>query len=408
MSGQDSGELTDILETLENLEQSVMQYEDSLNEGDEDSSIIHIIFRYAHNLKSALAMAHKEYSSELIHAVESEFDLIRSGKAAANTEVIDKTFASIDLIKENLYQETEDEEVLKALQEQVEELQETTKDEGLAVIRFPLTAEAEKLLKEAEDKKYTVYQIEKLINSDIEPESLTALPIYEDIKEIGFHIITHPPFDKIEKNAEEAVLKILFASEKGADELFYDIFDPFREVDIKNRTGGAAPEKDPSKKTAATAAVGTRAPASTEKQKAVSSNKKPGEFTILIVEDDFTTRHLEESIMREFGECEVAVSGDEAVRAFESRLVNKEPYDLILLDILIPNMDGHAVLETIRDFEEEKGIRGFDRTKVIVVSNLRDMENITKSFRGQSDSYIVKPVTKNKITRELKRLKLLA
>ena len=405
MSGQDSGELTDILETLENLEQSVMQYEDSLNEGDEDSSIIHIIFRYAHNLKSALAMAHKEYSSELIHAVESEFDLIRSGKAAANTEVIDKTFASIDLIKENLYQETEDEEALKALQEQVEELQETTKDEGLAGIRFPLTAEAEKLLKEAEDKKYTVYQIEKLINSDIDPESLAALPIYEDIKEIGFHIITYPPFDQIDKNAEEAVLKILFASEKGADELFYDIFDPFREVDIQNRTGGAAPEKVSSTKTTT---VETRSPASTEKQKAVSSDKKPGEFTILIVEDDFTTRHLEESIMREFGECEVAVSGDEAVRAFESRLINNEPYDLILLDILIPNMDGHAVLERIRDFEEEKGIRGFDRTKVVVVSNLKDMENITKSFRGQSDSYIVKPVTKNKITRELKRLKLLA
>lgn len=385
MAGQDSSDLTDILETLENIEQSVMQYEESMNDEEEDSSIIHIIFRYAHNLKSALAMAHKEHSSELIHAVESEYDLIRSGKAVANTEVLDKTFASIDLIKENLYLENEDEEALKALQEQVEELEETTKYEGLAVINFPLTAESEKLLRQAEEKKYTVYQIEKLINADIDSESLKELPIYEDIKEVGFHIVTHPPFDQIDKSAEEAVLKILFASEKSADELFYDIFDPFREVDIKNRIGSSAPEK----------------------QKIAGSGKKPGEFSILIVEDDFTTRHFEETIMREFGECEVAVSGDEAVRAFESRLINNQPYDLVLLDILIPNMDGHAVLETIRDFEDEKGIKGFDRTKVIVVSNLTDMENITKSFRGQSDSYIVKPVTKNKISRELKRLKLL-
>ncbi len=116
---------------------------------------------------------------------------------------------------------------------------------------------------------------------------------------------------------------------------------------------------------------------------------------------------MESKILEEFGNCEIAVNGDEAIRAFEKRALSGTPYDVIFLDILIPEPDGHAVLKTIREFEEERNIHGFERSRVIVVSNLRDMENIFRSFRRQSDSYIIKPVTKKKVERELKRLKLL-
>ena len=171
-------------------------------------------------------------------------------------------------------------------------------------------------------------------------------------------------------------MKILFASDKTEDDLFFHIFDPFQKVEL---------------------------PGIEE----VRQEAAPPDLHILIVEDDFSTRHLEATILEVYGNCEIAVNGDEAIRAFEKRALGGTPYDVIFLDILIPEPDGHAVLKTIREFEEERNIHGFERSRVIVVSNLRDMENIFRSFRRQSDSYIIKPVTKKKVERELKRLKLL-
>jgi len=70
--------------------------------------------------------------------------------------------------------------------------------------------------------------------------------------------------------------------------------------------------------------------------------RKP--LKILIVEDDFVTRHLEASLLSEFGICEIVVDGKEAVSSFESRMIENDPYNLIILDIMVPFMDGHEVL----------------------------------------------------------------
>jgi two-component system chemotaxis response regulator CheY len=404
MADQDSHELSDVLETLENLEESLMEYEDLLKEDQTDDSLIHFIFRYAHNLKSSLGMIHKQHCSNLIHAVESEFDLIRSGKAAATTEVIDKTFTAIDVIKDNLYREEEAAEDLQALQEEIEQLQQEAEEaegEEYAQVNYPLSQEAHQKITTAEQQGYRIYQVEKFITSDIDKESFENLPIYEDIQDVGFHVYTHPSFENIDTKSDEAIVKILFASGKDPEELFYEIFDPFRPVDGESVKGGSA--------RAQKTVPGAQYKEILEKKKAEvqASAKQPGEFLILIVEDDFVTRHLEVSMLGEYGNCEVAVNGSEAVAAFERHLAENDPYDLILLDILIPEMDGHEVLQQIRESEEEQGIVGFERTRVIVVSNLNDMDTISRSFRRQSDSYIIKPITKAKIAREMKRVGLI-
>jgi two-component system chemotaxis response regulator CheY len=399
MAEQEAGELGDILENLENLEQSLMEFEDSLSAGEGDDSLIHFIFRYAHNLKSTLGMIHKHYSSELIHSVETQFDSIRSGKASATVELIDRTFTAIDLIKENLYQENESAEDLQALKEEFEALQKEEQEVNQVSIRFPLSREVVEKIQKAENDKYVIYQIEKMVKSELSEENLKKLPVYEDIEEVGFHITTYPPYKEIDRRAEEAVIKILFASNEDPKELFYTIFDPFRPVDtgsVQTTMPQDVEEKEQPK----------TKPISKKNKVKPAPSKPAGELDILIVEDDFVTRHLEVTLLGEYGKCDVAVNGAEAVAAFERRMLNNNPYDLVLLDILIPEMDGHAVLQRLRETEEEHGIKGLDRSKVVIVSNLQDMDNITRSFRGQSDSYIIKPVNKDKISRELKRVGL--
>lgn len=392
MSEAEQQDFSDIIETLEQLEQGLIEYEETLDDENSDDSNIHILFRYAHNLKSSLGMARKEHSSNLIHSVENNFDLVRSGKMSITREIIDKALEAVDLIKANLFREEETEIELAQLKEELDSIKEGPREKRKAVINFVLTSDQKSAVADEVSSGKSLFLVEKLIKTDIDREGYENLPIYEDIKAIGKLIAVHPGFENIDRSGEEGVVKILFSTSMTEDELYYEIFDPMHKIEFDLDLH-------------VTAAVETGGASQAEK---VEEEAAPaGSLQILIVEDDFTTRHLEMKILEQYGSCEVAVNGNEAVSAFEVSFLEQQPYDCVFLDIMLPEFDGHQVLKRIRDFEAEQGVYGLERTKIIIVSSLRDMENISKSFRGQSDSYIVKPVTKKKIEGELRRLKLI-
>ena len=60
---------------------------------------------------------------------------------------------------------------------------------------------------------------------------------------------------------------------------------------------------------------------------------------ILLAEDDFVTRKFMANFLSKYGDCDVTVDGMEAVDAFMLALEEDEPYDLVCLDIMMPNMD---------------------------------------------------------------------
>lgn len=404
MAEQDVQDISDILETLDNLEHGLMDYESSMKTGVPDDTLIHIIFRYAHNLKSTLAMARKEHSSKLIHWVENNFDLVRGGKAQATEQLMELALQSVDAIKLGLDAGKEDEETLEGITEKLENLKDVGEvaegaDGAAAVWASPLFPEEKANLDKALAAGLQLFQVEKLINAGIAEEQFKNLPIYEDIAEVGALISARPLFKEIRKKTGETVLKLLFATGKTKEELFYIIFDPMRPVVLSHKKNADVPQPPVNPK----AAYGLPADMLTRKP----SSSPREQLKILIVEDDFITRHLEQSLLLDFGGIEIAVNGKEALRSFEMNLLGGEAYDLILLDIMIPEIDGHETLRRMREIEEERGIFGFDRTKIVVVSSLKDMENINKSFKGQSDSYIIKPVTRQKVERELRRLGLI-
>lgn len=127
----------------------------------------------------------------------------------------------------------------------------------------------------------------------------------------------------------------------------------------------------------------------------------------LIVEDDFAGRRLLQRYLSDYGECDIAVDGKEAVEAFRQALEDNEPYDLICLDIMMPNMDGRDALKAIRQIENERGIRGLDGVKVIMTTALGDSKNVVGSFREGCEAYIVKPIEKKKFLEEMEKLGLI-
>ncbi len=128
---------------------------------------------------------------------------------------------------------------------------------------------------------------------------------------------------------------------------------------------------------------------------------------ILIVEDEFGSRKLLQKFLSPYGTCDLAVDGEEAVEAFELAMKEKEPYDLICLDIMLPKKDGQTVLKEIRDMESGAGIGGLAGVKVIMTTALSDPKNIMEAFSSQCEAYIPKPISKKKLLEEMKGLGLL-
>jgi len=127
----------------------------------------------------------------------------------------------------------------------------------------------------------------------------------------------------------------------------------------------------------------------------------------LVVEDDVTSRLLLQTILKEYGECRVAVDGKEALAEFLAAQQAKQPYQLICLDIMMPDIDGKEVLGAIRDLEKASGRLPETWAKVVMTTALGDPRTVGASFHDLCDSYLVKPIDKAKLLDSLRQLKLI-
>jgi two-component system, chemotaxis family, chemotaxis protein CheY len=127
----------------------------------------------------------------------------------------------------------------------------------------------------------------------------------------------------------------------------------------------------------------------------------------LIVEDDFTSRVLLQELLKSYGPLHVAVNGKEALEAVRVSLETGDHYDLICLDIMMPEMDGHSALKEIRSMEEANGIIPSKRARIFMTTALADKTNIMEAIKGQCDYFLAKPVQKKVLLKELHRFKLI-
>ncbi|MCK5565398.1 MAG: response regulator [Planctomycetes bacterium] len=127
----------------------------------------------------------------------------------------------------------------------------------------------------------------------------------------------------------------------------------------------------------------------------------------LVVDDEEDILRIEAFRLKELGYDVVsAANGRDAIEEFEASLVGNWRYDLVCLDIMMPDIDGLGVLHAIRQLEEEVGIRGLDGVKVVMATAKSDSATIMKSFREGCEGYVTKPATKEKLLAEMKKLEL--
>jgi two-component system chemotaxis response regulator CheY len=124
----------------------------------------------------------------------------------------------------------------------------------------------------------------------------------------------------------------------------------------------------------------------------------------LIVEDDQITRTILEKWLKSFGKVEVARNGEEGFDAYDVSLKSGYPYALICLDIHMPGLSGHQVLEKIRKAEAAMGLTSGKGAKVLMVTADGNMDSVMKAYKFECDGYLQKPLNKEKLMKALSDL----
>ena len=128
----------------------------------------------------------------------------------------------------------------------------------------------------------------------------------------------------------------------------------------------------------------------------------------LIVDDDVVGREILSQILTPYGPVDTAKDGISALCAVIDSHEQGDPYNLICLDILMPALDGQSTLRKIRLLERARGIQGLDGCRIIMTTAVSDKQNILKAFNAQCEAYLVKPIQKIRLLREIVGLGLLS
>lgn len=115
-------------------------------------------------------------------------------------------------------------------------------------------------------------------------------------------------------------------------------------------------------------------------------------FNILIVEDDKNTRRLMEAILKQNGfRIFLAADGLLALDVLENNHI-----DLIILDIMMPNMDGYSLTEELRS-------SGYN-IPILMVTAKQKPEDKKRGFIVGTDDYMTKPVDEEEMILRIKAL----
>jgi DNA-binding response OmpR family regulator len=117
-------------------------------------------------------------------------------------------------------------------------------------------------------------------------------------------------------------------------------------------------------------------------------------FKILLVEDDKMISSMYETKLKQ--DNYIVYAAEDGARALE--IASQEKPDLILLDIILPQLDGFFVLQELKNNESTKNI------PVVMLTNLGTSEDKEKGKQLHADAYLVKAnLTPSQLCEEIKQ-----
>ena len=128
----------------------------------------------------------------------------------------------------------------------------------------------------------------------------------------------------------------------------------------------------------------------------------------LIVDDDERFAVLVAKKLEKYADCTISTSGDEALRMFKRNLSARSAFDAVIMDIEMPDMDGHQTVKQMRESEQANSVAPTDTFKLVMLTAHKDVKNVSHSFfRGSADAYIPKEDFSAAFEDELRKIDLI-
>ena len=108
---------------------------------------------------------------------------------------------------------------------------------------------------------------------------------------------------------------------------------------------------------------------------------KTGRKVLCIEDEHFISELYVRALTKAGYKVDVIADGKEALMAAE-----KNGYDIILLDLMVPNLSGIEILRTLRDPARVPPIKA----KIVITTNLEQREDVRADIEKQADAYLVK------------------
>ena len=121
----------------------------------------------------------------------------------------------------------------------------------------------------------------------------------------------------------------------------------------------------------------------------------------LIADDESTSLKKMELIMKSYGPCDLVGDGQAAVDAFVQAWADWSPFDLILIDQIMPNLNGDAAVLKIRELEKAKNVPEDKKVKVVIVTGNSDKDTVVTCIQAGCNGFMVKPFDRQMVESKL-------
>jgi two-component system chemotaxis response regulator CheY len=124
----------------------------------------------------------------------------------------------------------------------------------------------------------------------------------------------------------------------------------------------------------------------------------------LAIDDEFVALSKMTLLLEPFGACDAATSAQQALDLFCQAIREGDPYQLVTIDINMPDMNGLTLLGRL---QREEQARGCPRAKKLIVTAASTPRNVQAAVSGECDGFLVKPVRREVLLTKLTALGLL-
>lgn len=374
----------DLHDRCAEFEHQLILLERSLADGASLGESASLILRNTNSIKGALGAGEHAAAARCVHAMESAFMLLRDSPRAFSRPLVDLALAVLDKLRELADRGALADSEFDSLGEQWQSVQGqplAPAEKPRQRLPFLLSDGETEILHRVLADGQELYLVEKIIQGGMDRGDFDSLTIYEDIAVVGTLVARRPLFEELDTAPRKVMLLLLVASPHDPAVLARRISDPIAPVELDD----------------------------VDKRKYARTLAKPAYAGLrsLVVEDDLTSRLMLRQFLAPFGEAQVAVDGEQAIKTVRLALESGKPFQLVCLDIMMPKLDGHQTLRALRDLEESHGIPSGHGAKVIMTTSVSDTKQVLEAFREQCDAYVVKPVDRGRLIAQLTSLGLL-